>query len=712
MLSAIRPAKHIATSLRAAVPRAATYRVVGAISTHSLPTRWHETGIRRFGRSVSRWQEAAVESTPAAPEKTVATIENDTLEFAKTLPVVCPGCGALSQTIESESPGFYSKKKRNVKAVDKSDEDKIFEEAMARIESSEEDQAETKETQPEPENSPTTLICDRCHDLIYQSKGASILHPSMQSIQDIIESSPHKHNHIYHVLDAADFPMSLIPNLMSALKLPRLRTQNRRSKTVQYARDRVADISFIITRSDLLAPKKEQVDRLMPYMQEVLRDALGRTGRNVRLGNVRCVSAKRGWWTPQVKEEIWKRGGAGWVVGKVNVGKSALFEVVFPKGRNFDAVEDARSKALPHPETSHQRIEDGAATRDVDHGPAAKFTPFNDEGLAEMNSTLVDHAEQDQQLAEERESDHEQERLDQEDEFDEDEDLVLLPPAQPESQYPQMPIVSSLPGTTASPIRIPYGNGKGELIDLPGIQRSSLETHVAPEHRSSLVMKKRIVPEQYSLKPGQSLLIGGIIRITPTSDELVFLAYPFTPLHAHGTSNQKAVAIQTGVNEDGTPYTGTVENIGTDTAKTRIKSAGTFTLEWDVTKKRAGPVTDKQAGKQKAENLPFIVYGADILIEGVGWVELVCQVRNRRKSLISDAFGDASPSMDAKPQVEVFTPKGKFIGIRRPMNAWVDGGPKKVAKHKQKARPRMTISMQKRKEGGKKGGHAANAVPS
>ena len=39
--------------------------------------------------------------------------------------------------------------------------------------------------------------------------------------------------------------------------------------------------------------------------------------------------------------------------------------------------------------------------------------------------------------------------------FDEDEDASLLPPAQPETAYPQMPLVSSLPGTTASPIRVP-----------------------------------------------------------------------------------------------------------------------------------------------------------------------------------------------------------------------------------------------------------------
>lgn len=620
--------------------------------------------------------------------------------------------------MEYEEPGFYSQKKRNVKATKKSNEEKIFQEAMARVGGSEQEPT-AQESEQHSQNNAAALICDRCHDLLYQSKGSSILHPSMQSIQDIIESSPHKHNHIYHVLDAADFPMSLIPNLISALKLPRLRTQNRRSKSRHFSRDRVADISFIITRSDLLAPKKEQVDRLMPYMQEVLRDALGRTGRNVRLGNVRCVSAKRGWWTPQVKEEIWKRGGAGWVVGKVNVGKSALFEVVFPKGRNHDAVETARTQALRASGASQEQIDDAFTAHDA-FTEAAHVTMSNvgsrDDQLDELNSALTDDAEQSAQVLEKAEDGRQRDAFDEDEDFDDENDLVLLPPAQPQTQYPQMPIVSSLPGTTASPIRIPFGNGKGELIDLPGVQRSSLETHVAPEHKSSLVMRSRVVPEQHSLKPGQSLLVGGIVRITPKSDDLVFLAYPFTPLKAHATGHLKAVAIQTGVNEDGTPYTGTVENIGTDKAKLRIKSAGTFTLEWDVTKKRAGPVTDKTAGKQKAENLPFIVYSADILIEGVGWVELVCQVRNRRKTLISDAlgveFGTEVPASDPKPQVEIFTPKGKFIGIRKPMSAWVEGGPKKVAKHARKSRPRMTISMHKRREGGKKGGQAANAVPS
>ncbi|KAF2479031.1 hypothetical protein BDY17DRAFT_231910, partial [Neohortaea acidophila] len=489
---------------------------------------------------------------------------------AKNLPLCCPGCGAPSQTVDSDAPGYYGSR-RATKApratIARKREDEIFENALnlgvlgdqVPAVPSGDEAAKTVEKAP---------ICDRCHFLLYQSRGQSIVHPSMQSIQQTIEQSPHKHNHIYHVLDAADFPMSLIPNLQHALRLPRMRTLNRRSKTVSYIRGRTAEVSFVITRSDLLAPKKEQVDSLLPYLREVLRDALRGVGKDVRLGNVRLVSAYRGWWTRTVKEDIWTRGGAGWMVGKVNVGKSALYEVVFPKARN-------------EVETNINRMRH------------------------QQNQALANVV------------------------LDEDEHSSLLPPAQPETPYPHMPIVSALPGTTASPIRIPFGNGRGELIDLPGVHRSSLESYVKPDHRKALMMKTRVVPEQHTIKPGQSLLIGGLVRITPKTHDHVVLAYPFVPLEPHVTSTDKAVAIQTGLYENGEPYSGTVESIITDSARNDIRSAGTVRLQWDVTKARSGPLTHKAAGKMKAANLPFTIYSADILIEGVGWVELTCQVRSR-----------------------------------------------------------------------------------
>ncbi|KAL1297918.1 hypothetical protein AAFC00_006432 [Neodothiora populina] len=586
-----------------------------------------------------------------------------------------------------------------------------------------------------------TPICDRCHDLIHHSGSTStpILHPSIESIQSIIEDSPHKENHIYHIIDAADFPMSVIPNLTSALRLPRLRTQNRRSKDKRFLKGRVAEVSFIITRSDLLAPQKEQVDGLMPYLRETLREALGKTGEKARLGNVRCVSSKRGWWTKTVKEDVWDRGGAGWMVGKVNVGKSGFFEAVFPKGRGGEAlsIDELRRK---------ERLEQFT--------PAPSTSGHSADFPGEINTDMGTTIEgKETEIARTEEEDA---LLDEDEDFD---SVSLLPPARNETQYPVMPIISSLPGTTASPIRIPFGSGRGELIDLPGIARSNLEEYVKPEHRDTLVMKNRITPEQHVIKPGQSLLLGGgLIRITPPKEqELVVLAYPFVPLQPHVTATAKAEGIETGEREMKT--TGGIDRIVADgvlgQADTKIKSAGTFKLQWDVTRKRVGPLTDPSAAKLRPEKLAFKVYGADVLIEGVGWVELVAQVRKKTQTSAIEEETDSiqqdeqkddsisrnkpydtqsstetepaspprisifkpllSPSSiedqnDQVPKIEVFSPEGKFVAVRPPMNAWLLNAKREKAgasTTRGKSRPRVSMrSVKGSKEGRRRMGQS------
>ncbi|KAF2090043.1 hypothetical protein K490DRAFT_20427, partial [Saccharata proteae CBS 121410] len=517
----------------------------------------------------------------------------------RKLPHSCPGCGAPTQTIAPDEAGFYNPSRGAVKSylnpvkeTVKNPEDDIVKAALGNLDDSTReriglswsDEAPRVETRSEPE----TPVCDRCHNLIHHSTGVPIHHPSIESIKATIEESPHKHNHIYHVIDAADFPMSLVPNLTSALSLAPLRSQNRRSKKQHFDQGRTAEVTFIITRSDLLAPKKEQVDGMMTYVTEVLRDALGRTGKNTRLGNVKLVSSRRNWWTREVKEMIWERGGGGWLVGKVNVGKSNLFENVFPKGRNEDFAEKKRASVI------------------------------NQTGLPEPVK-FADGEDAPKQAA--------QEAIDEEDDpltpeiLDEN---SLLPPSQPETPYPVMPVISALPGTTASPIRVPFGKGRGELIDLPGLARSSLDTYVEPSHRLDLIMKTRLVPERIAIKPGSSLLLGGLIRITPTTNDIVYLAHPFVPMKAHLTSTEKAVAIQEGQR---TTLGEQIGSIADPSAAEKIKSAGLFHLQWDVTKAQAGPLTRRDAVGLKASVLPFTVWAADILIEGVGWVEIQAQTR-------------------------------------------------------------------------------------
>lgn len=437
----------------------------------------------------------------------------------------------------------------------------------------------------EPEGPPHPPLCDRCHELVHHRKGNSIFHPGIDSLRETIEESPYKYNHVYHVVDAADFPMSLIPKLERLVGTLPIRSKNRRAKSETWHAGRQINLSFIITRSDLLAPKKEQVDRLKPYLVETLRKALGRIGNRVRLGNVMCVSARRNWWTKDLKEEIFEHGGANWMVGRVNVGKSRLFHDIFPQGR-MNWQDNTKLPAIPA-----------------------------------LRNTNITYGK-----------------------LDEGED-ALLPPAQPETNYPAMPIVSDLPGTTASPVRVPFGNKKGELIDLPGLSRGDLELYVKPEKRADLVMKMRVIPEQESIKPGQSLLIGGFIRITPKTPGVTFLAYSFTPIEAHVTGTDKAILVQE--MKEGAPK---VENIALPETAEKIKHAGSFALKYDVTKQRAGPLTRKNACGFKVDTLPFRVLSIDILIEGVGWVELVAQVR--AKSLEFNPMRDEEQQQQEQQQAE------------------------------------------------------------
>lgn len=395
---------------------------------------------------------------------------------------------------------------------------------------------------------------------------------------------------------------------------------------------------------------------MMHKIIEILRDALGKTGEDVRLGNVRCVSAKRGWWTKDIKEKIATNKGGNWLVGKVNVGKSSLFEVIFPKNTEDLDMNKLRAKRDGAP--AHSRNDAVEAFRS---SPMDTDEPETKDIFADLYQDTSS----------------------------------LLPPAQPETKFPIMPLVSDLPGTTASPIRVPFSSGKGELIDLPGLERSTIDECVKPENRLDLVMKKRIVPDRIVMKPGSSLLLGGgLIRITPTTPDLVFLAHAFVPIEAHLTSTPKAEAIQNGQRDSG------IRSIFDPASKSTVSSAGTFDLNCDVTKVHAGPLTRRDAVGLKTERLPFLVFSTDILIEGVGWVELVSQVRRKRdyrpQEILLPGEEDALSILEKPkspfPQVEIFSPKGAYIAQRKTLGAWLVGGPEgKPSQKKAKGRPRASM---------------------
>lgn len=234
----------------------------------------------------------------------------------------------------------------------------------------------------------------------------------------------------------------------------------------------------------------------------------------------------------------------------------------------------------------------------------------------------------------------------------------LLPPAPREDIYPVLPIVSSLPGTTVSPIRIPFGHGRGEMIDLPGIERSELENYVRDEHKRDLIMTKRVKPERHTIKPGQSLLLGGgLVRVSAVKPEDTIMVASFLPIETHVTKTEKAIEMQT----EQRTYPGKV--LMTEGTGSSISSAGKIDLKWDITASNL-PTSLAKSVKDKGfpiPTLPYRVMAADILIEGCGWLEVSIQRRNKRNS---------EEDTVEHPQVEVFTPNGEFIGSRRPIECW------------------------------------------
>lgn len=597
------------------------------------------------------------------------------------LPICCPGCGAYAQTVEPNEPGYYSKTRKQTRKLLSETKQVVHGEKKGLDEGNDlkakgKEAADTiqqviKESEisaaPKPrrmyavtitsrgnanivdhldgaaletaaeaasqyleKSRPPAQVCDRCHDLIHHNRAVPAVSPSIYSIREYLDESPYKHNRIYHLIDAADFPMSLVDNIYEALAIQEQRSRNRRASTEKYRGGRkLPTITFVITRSDLLAPTKEQVDSKMEYMRSILREKLAQSDEDFRLGNVHMVSAHRGWWTKKVKEEIRDHGGGVWVVGKANVGKSSFIEACFPKD----------SKNL--------------------------------EKIAE----LVERREEESMVAKQ------QHALDLN-------SNGLLPPAPREDLYPVLPVVSSLPGTTVSPIRIPFGRSKGEMIDLPGLDRGELVDYVRDEYRRDVIMTKRKKPERYTIKPGQSLLLGGgLVRITPTHPDDVVTAACFLPIEAHITKTEKAVEMQAQTRI----YPG--ENIMKDGTGELIMSAGKFDLKWDVTSSHlprsiAKAVEDRGV---KPPPLPYRVMSTDILIEGCGWVELTVQIRAKSTN---PADGETPRSL---PQVEVFTPNGRHIAARRPIECWNFIADKMAADQRKKGRRgRQNIGQKKR----------------
>lgn len=298
------------------------------------------------------------------------------------------------------------------------------------------------------------LVCSRCHEMVYHHKGADLpAYPTLNTLTKLLLNSPHQKNHIYHLIDAVDLPMSLIPDLRSHI-----------SSTLPKEIRRGITISYIVTRADLLMRLRKEVSSLMTWIKKVIKDALPE-GEKVegRDDKIHVISVRNGWGVGTVKEEIHNRVGGVWILGAVNVGKSRFVREVWPEGAESRPVtlEEAREYDI---------LPEQAEVETDGHENKPKNADQNGREL------VVYHKEQ---------------------------NTLKTPPT-----------VSDIPGTTAAPIKVTYktagrrGKAWGELIDLPGMERwvgfgdKGLLQYVRDDKKLDLTMDHIIKHSQYTIKPG------------------------------------------------------------------------------------------------------------------------------------------------------------------------------------------------------------------
>jgi hypothetical protein len=442
-------------------------------SSHPLPT------------SFRLWSSYTSKIQPQHSESFIRALSTAPIPTQWAPPPYCPGCAAPSQQVNPDLPGFYFTKPTKrilspppVKTANSIQANQVWLETLKRVQGNKdlleqlgipietiidgtiiEDSLKPAEPRQERSLSP---ICERCHNLIHEHHAPPLpAYPTLDTLSKLLLSSPHKFNHIYHLIDAADFPLSLSPRL-----------RNHLYTTLPKSITRHLSVSYIITRCDLLMPKRDQISSLMTYFKSIIKERIpeGEKVEGLPLSNTRlhAISSRVGWEVGILKDEIKQRQGGVWLLGVVNVGKSSLLRDVWPingvmKSSSFE--EATEFDILPD---QHPIVQSQVGGNCNDAGEGQRLNP------------ILDRAR-----------------------------------GRPSLGIPHVPpTISEIPGTTAAPLRVSYksvgrgGKTRGELVDLPGMERwtsfgeTGLTKYVRPEKWRELIMKKRIDGDQYTIKPG------------------------------------------------------------------------------------------------------------------------------------------------------------------------------------------------------------------
>ena len=393
------------------------------------------------------------------------------------IPDYCPGCGAPSQRQDPNLPGHYSRLTRRqrfgdltIKSPKQHSEENIFYDTIERLQSESDSKTPSQELSELliatiASSSPPTsksageesrvppLVCGRCHGIRYHHRASGLpAYPTLHTLTNLMQNSPHIKNHIYHLIDAADLPMSLQPGLREHLY-----------RNLSKPLCRQLTVSYIVTRADILMASERQISSLMTYIKKRIKDALPEDERvESMVDKIHVISIRNGWGVGKVKDEIRRRTGGVWIIGGINVGKSRFVKEMWPEGGES------------RPVTREEAEEYGILP---EGGESTELKAEGKEGGVEKKKGKMAY------------------------------EYFLNP-------LHITPTVSDVPGTTAAPIKIAYrasGQGRrwGEMIDLPGFERwvsyskNGLLKYVRPELQMAVAMDERVKGQQYTIKSGK-----------------------------------------------------------------------------------------------------------------------------------------------------------------------------------------------------------------
>ncbi|XP_022783749.1 nitric oxide-associated protein 1-like isoform X2 [Stylophora pistillata] len=439
------------------------------------------------------------ESSLADLESSKVESVTDVYEFEQPIPK-CLGCGAAFQSEDPAQGGYVMFSKNPV----------------------------TGDKNPVSEWTARTLVCQKCFNLKHYNEPFPITITSSE-IMEYLGNIERRKGLILYVVDMMDLPGSLFPNLLQTV-------------------GETKRIIIVGNKADMLPVEGTHTGKQEQHLREVLLklcQAHGLQGANIK--SMCLISAKTGYGITQLVSKIsehWDDKGDIYLIGCSNTGKTSLFNLLldlFSVHKNADLLQRATVSLWP---CTTQRM----IRFPIGHMMLRKLLRRMHEGVYEKPDD-VEYQIDDEIISKEETSYREKMKKN----YIGKGSSTALVPSQTGLDLFKPSFVMYEPNTS--------NKNQRWLYDTPGIiSEHQITNLLTMEELRRLNPKLWFVPRTFILKPGFSLLLGGLARVDylqikrrspngewdaiPKAIESVFFTVVASPnLPVHICSEERAVEV-------------------------------------------------------------------------------------------------------------------------------------------------------------------------